>query len=129
MDSITKQEVEAMFLLVRLPALKIWRLPNQYFTYQEGEDEETTRKEAVYRESRPSWLIKTKGGLIQIDLRKRVAELDWSDTQLDIKPGPNDDVTKGMFSIHTWTKLKLVEYLADVADAIRADLAQKERLA
>ena len=97
MDAITEQEVKAMFLLVRLPALKIWRLPNQYFTYQEGEDEETTRKEAVYRESRPSWLIKTPGGLIEIILRKRVAILNWIDTQLKVTPGVNDETTKSEF--------------------------------
>lgn len=120
MDAITKQEVEAMFLMVRLQVLKIWRRPNQYITYQEGEDAETTRKEAVYRESRPSWLVKTPAGLIELNLRKHVLEINWSDTQMEVLAGPNDDVTRSAFSIDAWTKLKAVEYLADVADAYRA---------
>ena len=126
MDAITKQEVEAMFLMVRLPVLKIWRLPNRYVTYQEGEDEETTRKEAVYRESRPSWLVKTPAGLIELILRKRVLVINWQDTQLNVVPGPKDDTTRSAFSIDAWTKLKAVEYLADVADAYRACKARNE---
>ena len=126
MDAITKQEVEAMFLMVRLPVLKIWRLPNTYVPYREGEDEETTRREAVYRESRPSWLVKTPAGLIELNLHKHVLEINWFDTQMAVLAGPNDDVTKSKFSIDAWTKLKAVEYLADVADAYRARKAQHE---
>lgn len=120
MDAITEQEARAMFLVVYLPVLKIWRLPNQYDVYNKNEGEEYTRDNAVYRESRPSWLVKTPVGLIQLNLRKRVLEIDWSDTQLPVTPGLGDATTKSEFYIHAWTKLKAVEYLADVAGAYRA---------
>ncbi len=127
MDRITEEEARAMFLMIGLPALKVWRLPNQYFKYQEGESRETTEREAVYRESRPSWLVKTAAGLIQLNLRKRVVEVDWSDTGLAVKPGEKDDVTKTEFYIHAYTKLKALEYLADIANAYHTALVLANR--
>ena len=123
MNPWTKQQVVAAFSTTCLPALAVWELPNSYFPYRAGEDPETTRDNAVYRATRPSWLVKTAAGLIQLDLRKNVMSINWSDTGLRVSPGAEDDVTKGEFMIHAWTDAKVLEYLGEVAKAFKDERA------
>lgn len=111
MDPLSKENVESACKIAGFQVLRVWRLPNQYYTYSETEDRETTMREAVYREKRPSWLVKTQYGLIQFNLRKRVVEIDWSDTPVRVLI-TTDQVTKELTYVHAWDTLKMMEYLS-----------------
>ena len=58
----------------------------------------------------PWWLVRTSRGLIKIGWRKRVINIDWSDTNLRVIVTP-DDVTKSVVMVHAWSEEKAVEYL------------------
>lgn len=110
--------VVSLFRLAGIPIMAIWRLPNGYFAFQDGEDEETTLKNAIYREYRPAWLVKVPCGLIEIGPRKRVVEIDWQHTpvRFDREKGiTTDETTKDSTSVHAWTVEKVIEYLKALA--------------
>jgi hypothetical protein len=60
----------------------------------------------------PWYLAKTKWGLVEIGWRKRVIEINWTDTdkQIDVT---KDDVTRGLNLVHAWTYAKAVEYMTE----------------
>lgn len=115
-DFLSEEQVRALFLIAQINVTGLWRRPNQYITYDQREDEQTTRSEAVYRESHPWWLVRTEWGMIEIGPRKRVIEVDWSDTKLpvifqDTDPINVDNVTNDKYYFHAWDFEKLVIYL------------------
>ena len=58
-----------------------------------------------------SWfLVTTKIGVIKIGWRKRVIEIDWSETDIR-RIISDDDVTKDQTMIHAWGYEKAAEYL------------------
>jgi len=61
------------------------------------------------------WIIATTNkGRIKLGWRKRVMNLDWSDSDLGIngmEMFKDEDVTKGTSYIHCWGKEKALEYL------------------
>ncbi len=62
----------------------------------------------------PWIIVTTPKGRIKLGWRKRVMNLDWSDSDLEIdgeKIFEDEDVTKGTNYIHCWGKEKAVEYL------------------
>ncbi len=60
-----------------------------------------------------SWyLVKTQYGLIRIGWRKRVIEIDWSDTGTSWLVG--DDVSHEEHWCHAWEYPKCLEYLTDL---------------
>jgi len=60
----------------------------------------------------PWFMVETDKGRIQVGWRKRVMEIDWSRTQIDIQGKDVDDsVTHGPSFVHCWTDEKAVEAL------------------
>lgn len=67
-------------------------------------------------EHRPWFIVTTKIGRIKIGWRKRVINIDWSET-LAPKTAtlfPSENVTKGEKSIHAWGYGKAREYIATI---------------
>lgn len=138
MNSISEKDVTSIFTLAKIPVLRIYQLAHSYFTFQLGEDEQTTLKNALYRATRPSWLVKTSFGLIALNLRKRVVEIDWSDTPYRAVKLPykdfghgtaptgddpdsitKDSVTKGSTIVHAYDLIKAAEYLGALGDQLK----------
>jgi hypothetical protein len=101
--------VKAIFLLAGIDVEKIYRIENKY-----DRDPE-----------RPWWLVKTKWGLIEIGWRKRVINIDWSDTPLRIKKDvireyefhmlslTPDQTDQGDTYIHAWNYGDAINYLVE----------------
>ena len=68
------------------------------------------------------WFVVTTGiGRIKIGWRKRVINIDWSDTTLKTSAEllfPDEDVTKYEHLIHAWSLDKAREYLNRILDSI-----------
>lgn len=61
----------------------------------------------------PWYIVETPYGKIKIGWRKRVINIDWSDTGKDLELFfKNEDVTKWNHGIHAWSSAKAVSYLA-----------------
>ncbi len=110
MGPITEIDLLGVFAVAGIPVLKKWQLVHSYISYQPDEDIETTKREALYRATRPSWLVKTPYGLIEMNLRKRVVDIRWDDTPARCKV-TGDEVTKGEDFVHAYTLEKAAEYL------------------
>jgi hypothetical protein len=111
---LDEMTIRSLFVLAHISPLRIWRLPNGYFTFQDGEDERTTYENAIYREYRPAWLIKVPCGLINITTRKNVVDIDWGETPVCFSRETGittDNVTKGATHVHAWSVEKVLEYL------------------
>jgi hypothetical protein len=133
MNPISEKDVTSLFTLAKIPVLRIYQLAHSYFSFQLGEDEKTTQQNALYRATRPSWLVKTPFGLIALNLRKRVVEIDWSDTpyravQLPATAVPEnrdpdsitkDGVTKSSVIVHAYDLIKAAEYLSALGDHLK----------
>jgi hypothetical protein len=65
------------------------------------------------------WLVKIHQGYIEIGWRKRVINIDWSETPLR-KVITADDVTKEDTMVHAWSVAKAVEYLTEVRRSLAA---------
>lgn len=78
----------------------IWKLPNDYW----GTDAITG----------PWWLVRTNKGMLRLGWRKRVLELDWSDTPIKLVV-TSDEVTKTESMVHANTLAKAAEYLTTLA--------------
>lgn len=60
------------------------------------------------------FVVTTKLGRIKIGWRKRVINIDWSDSLIKIKSNvlfENEDVTKSDYAIHAWGLEKAQEYI------------------
>lgn len=92
---LTEEEVNLLFQKVGIEILAKYRIENEYWDL-------------------PSaycwWLVKIKEGLIKLGWRKRVIEIDWSDTKIE-KIVTEDQVTKSKTYVHAWSFDKAVEYL------------------
>lgn len=84
----------SLFKLSNITVLKHWSLTNQY------------------NGSEPWLLVKTQFGLIKIGWRKRVINIDWSDTE--IKYIVEDDVTKDETFAHAYGYEKAITYLTEL---------------
>jgi hypothetical protein len=104
------ESVAAIFGVAGIKILNAWELPNKYFPYREGEDAKTTQDNAVYRATKPWWLVKTHIGMIMIGWRKRVISIDWSGTGIRTTV-TTDEVTKDENGVHAYSTLKAAEYL------------------
>lgn len=105
---MTEEKVKALFLLADIKVLKLWKLENKYWP-------------KAYTDmimANPWWLVKTPIGLIEIGNRKRVVNIDWSDTNIR-KIITEDDVTKDVTMVHAWTDEKIIEYLKALNKAAR----------
>lgn len=105
---MTEEKVKALFLLADIKVLKLWKLENKYWP--------KTYTDMIM--ANPWWLVKTPIGLIEIGNRKRVVNIDWSDTNIR-KIITEDDVTKDVTMVHAWTDEKIIEYLKALNKAAR----------
>lgn len=71
---------------------------------------------AEVRRLRPWWLAITQHGPIVIGWRKRVINIDWSDTPLR-HTVTEDDVTKSETMVHAYSYPKAMEYLWNLTQA------------
>lgn len=97
---MTEEKVKALFLLAGIQILNMWKLENKYWP----------KAYVDMIMNNPWWLVKTPLGLIEIGDRKRVTNIDWSDTSIR-KVITEDDVTKDDTMVHAWTDEKIIEYL------------------
>jgi hypothetical protein len=132
-------KVRAMLTMAGFTVEKLWKLPNGYYGEMEPLSQDAIQRDKPghvgfmrtgddcptegvvinwmedyrHRHKYPWWLIKTEFGLIMIGWRKRVINIDWSDTPG--RPSGNtltaDDTTKDTTVIHAWSELKAIEYL------------------
>lgn len=78
-----------------------------------------------YMGGKADWLlVKTVYGLIKIGWRKRVINIDWEDTGLELII--NDDVTSDKHFVHAWSYSKAVSYLEHLVN--EAKLLEASRL-
>ncbi len=118
---LTEDKVKAMFTIAKIPVLEIWRLPNRYFTFKDGEDELTTYENALYREKRPSWLLKVPCGLVEIGPRKRVVEIGWMHTPVRFSnedPITDLNVTKGPNYVHCYYDHEMISALKTLSERL-----------
>lgn len=67
----------------------------------------------------PWFIVDTPWGPLRIGYRKRVINIDWSDTQINHNGGvtfKGEGVTIGRTYIHAWGKEKAIEYLRVLAN-------------
>lgn len=111
---MNEEKMRALFLLAGLEIEQSWQLANEY--WPDCEDYADIRRDS------PWWLVKTEYGMIKIGWRKRVINIDWSDTEYkageskfwddrDIAVLTKDEVTKSTAYVHAWGYAKAVEYL------------------
>jgi hypothetical protein len=96
----SRDEVTAILTLAGLPPVRMWELANGYWPDAPTYDDVR----------RPWWLVKTAIGLIRFGRRKRVLEIDWQETGVDVVV-TDDDVTKESTMVHAWSTEKAVEYM------------------
>lgn len=61
----------------------------------------------------PWWFVKTARGYIELGWRKRVIEINWSDT--DVRGVVTaDEVTKDDIGVHAYSMAKAVEYMTEL---------------
>ena len=102
-------QMKALFLLAGFEVESTYKLVNEYYSDPQSES--------------PWWLVKTEFGLIKIGWRKRVINIDWSDT--DYKSGVSkfyddrpidklttDETTNWETGVHAWSYGKAVDYLS-----------------
>lgn len=97
---MTEEKLRAVMALADIRVLRLWRLPNAYVGSSSPE----------YAIANPDWLVKTPYGLIQVGRRKRVWDIDWSETGYR-GAITEDDVTRDETSVHAYTEEKVLEYL------------------
>lgn len=97
-------ELTAIFLLARINVKAVVQIPNEYWP------ESYTK----LREDNPWWKVTTDLGVIKIGWRKRVIEIDWSETN---RRGlvTTDDVTKSDHMVHAYNHGDAVKYLSRVS--------------
>lgn len=93
--------VLAVFALAGIEVLSTTQIENGYWP------EAYTER----RENNPWWKVLTSVGTITIGKRKRVFNIDWTDTSVR-HIVTEDHVTKDETHVHAWTIGKAVDYLA-----------------
>jgi hypothetical protein len=104
---MTKDIVQALFLLANIEVTNLYEIANDYWPDHTDY--------ADVRRNHPWWLVKTNYGLIKIGWRKRVIQIDWSDTRIR-QEVTKDNVTSSNEIVHAWTYAKAVEYLTALAE-------------
>lgn len=93
--------VLAIFTLAGLEVLETTQIENGYWPGAYAE----------LREANPWWKVLTPVGTIVIGKRKRVFNIDWTDTSVRAVV-TDDHVTKSETNVHAWSVGKAVDYLA-----------------
>lgn len=103
-----EEKVLALFLLGNFEVESVRKIANQYWSDPTNVD--------------PWWIVKTEFGTFTIGWRKRVMNIDWTDTELRVgssvdrhgdvlNPITTDEVTTSHTNIHASGYSKAVEYL------------------
>lgn len=103
---MNEEKVRALFLLAGIDILKVWKLENKYWP-------------SAYVDmimANPWWLVRTPFGLVEIGDRKRVTNINWSDTDIRVIV-TEDDVTKDETMVHAYSDEKIIEYLKNLKKA------------
>jgi hypothetical protein len=122
---MNRQKCESFFCLAGFKVHRMWELPNQYWPRHplaEDADEyevKTYIRYARWADNSPWFLVKTEFGLIEIGDRKRVTQIEWSDTPYR---GiiTEDAVTKESTLVHAWDQAKVLEYLVTLRKNLEA---------
>ena len=100
-----KESFHSIFQLAGIIILREWELVDGY-------DPDRGR----------SWyLFQTAYGLIKIGWRKRVINIDWSDTGVKAIV-TEDNVTKELTFVHAYSDLKAIEYLRNLKSFLDAKM-------
>lgn len=107
--AVIERETEEIGDIVRraeIPFTAMHMIPNEY--YQDPEF------------FGPWFMVETPFGRIKLGWRKRVINIDWSHTKLQVGPEvfASESVTKWSTGIHAWGADKAVEYLRKIWDAL-----------
>lgn len=113
------EEVDAIFILAGIPVEKKWELANKYWP--------DTPEYADIRSKNPWWLVQTPYGMVEIGWRKRVIQIDWSDTKFRGIVTP-DQVTQEETLVHAWSYSKAVAYMTDLKRMIIKNVAEAGEL-
>lgn len=105
---MTEEQMRSIFEMAEIKVHKCWEMMNQYWPrpYQD------------MIVNNPWWLVRTDLGLIVIGPRKRVINIDWSDTGIKTNV-TSDNVTCSETMVHAWTKEKAVEYLTNLKNSVK----------
>lgn len=114
---LTKEVMLSIFTLAGIKVLNYWELPNEYWPSSATYDE--------VRKNSPWWLVKTTKGLIKIGWRKKVINIDWSDTGINVVV-TEDEVTKDEQMVHAYSVDKAVTYLKSLAVEVNREAVVDE---
>lgn len=101
-EASPEEKLLALFIAAGITVRTVWELPNGYWP--------DAPSYADVRRRSPWLLVKTEWGLVQIGWRKRVIQIDWSDTPVRGEVTTHD-VTKSDVLVHAWSEERAVEYL------------------
>lgn len=113
-QTMTEERCRSIFNLADIKVLNLWELPNGYWPRPyEGMSDADYLRYSRWRNESPWWLAKTPYGLIRVGWRKKVIEIDWSDTgaSCDVT---RDDVTKTGHLVHAWKLEDAITYLREL---------------
>jgi len=92
----TEAQVRALFLLANIDVISVMSIDNEY--------------SPSLIDTLPWWKVQTPSGTIKLGNRKRVINIDWTDTDVRFVV-TEDHVTKSETHVHAWSVGKAVNYL------------------
>jgi len=108
---MNNERISAILTLANFPVTGRWEMMNQYWP-----------RCADYAKAvieTPWWLVRTPWGMVVIGWRKRVINIDWTDTPLRVII-TEDGTTKDTERVHAWSEEKAIEYLKALRAALMA---------
>lgn len=112
---MTQLQATSLFQAAEIQVLAIEPLVNGY-SHQPGDPR--------FYEKPPApvwWFVKTPVGWVKIGWRKRVINIDWTDTPVR-KIITQDDVTKTLTYVHAWSLADALKYLVSLKNEIHGAL-------
>jgi hypothetical protein len=112
----SRTEFGSLLTLSGIEVTGMWELPNRYWpriAHEVGRDPEFIHYMTL-REASPWWLVRTPVGMIVMGWRKRVINIDWSDTPVRAVI-TTDDVTKSETGVHAYSMENALRYLTALA--------------
>jgi hypothetical protein len=103
-----QEEAQAIFTLAGIHVLRMEPLIDGYGYSPDDPRFYTTVPRCVW------WFVKTNCGWIKIGWRKRVINIDWSDTGIECDV-TEDDVTKEKTMVHAYSTESAIQYLKVLA--------------
>lgn len=91
-----RTDLDAILHLAGIKPLGVWETLNGYSKSRED----------------PWYLVQTPWGMLHMGWRKRVMEIDWTQTTIRVEI-TQDDTTKDPCYVHAWSKARAAVYLRD----------------